>query len=187
MRIGIDLDGTITDFYSSLLKHGVEFGEKNFNNGKIKNYNGFEIWEIFDWTEEEVAIFKEYVRSEMRMGVKPREGSIEVIKELHDLGHKIYIITSRKESDQINCLENTKLWLEKNNVCYDELILGNSNKLEECINHKIDIFVDDKIKHCKKCHDHGIEVFLVDNPYNKDCDLKRVNSFYELRDLIVNR
>ena len=41
IRIGIDLDGTITDFYSSLLKHGVEFGEKNFNNGKIKNYNGF--------------------------------------------------------------------------------------------------------------------------------------------------
>ena len=187
MRIGIDLDGTITDFYSSLIKHGVEYGEKHFNNGKIKDYKGFEIHEIFDWSDEEVAIFKEYVRTEMRMGVKPRNGSIEVIKELHDLGHKIYIITSRKESDQIDCLENTKLWLKNNNVCYDELILGNSNKLEECINHKIDIFVDDKIKHCKKCHENGIDVVLVDNPYNKDCDLKRVSSFYELRDYIVNR
>ena len=85
MRIGIDLDGTITDFYSSLIKHGVEYGEKHFNNGKIKDYKGFEIHEIFDWSDEEVAIFKEYVRTEMRMGVKPRNGSIEVIKELHDL------------------------------------------------------------------------------------------------------
>jgi len=187
MRIGIDLDGTITDFYNSLIKYGVEFGERNFNNGRIKDCKGFEIHEIFDWTLEEVEIFKEYVRCEMRMIVEPREGSIEVIKELHNLGHKIYIITSRKESDQINCLENTKLWLKNNNVYYDELILGNSNKLEECINHEIDLFVDDKIKHCKKCHENGIEVVLFDNPYNKDCELKRVNSFYELRDLIINR
>ena len=99
MRIGIDLDGTITDFYRDLIKYGVEFGKKNFDNGRIKNYNGFEIWEIFDWTDEEITIFKEYVRTKMRIGVKPREGAIEVIKELHDLGHKIYIITSRKESD----------------------------------------------------------------------------------------
>lgn len=187
MRIGIDLDGTITDFYRDLIKYGVEFGKKNFDNGRIKNYNGFEIWEIFDWTDEEITIFKEYVRTKMRIGVKPREGAIEVIKELHDLGHKIYIITSRKESDQINCLENTKKWLKKNNICYDKLIIGNSNKLEECINHKIDIFIDDKVKHCKRCFEYGIEVILFGNPYNRNCNLKRINSFYELREYIINR
>lgn len=185
MRIGIDLDGTITDFYSYLVTFGREFGKENFNNDKIKNYYGFEIEEIFDWNEEEIIKFKEYVRTTLRMEVKPRIFAKECLYRLHKLGHIIYIITSRKEEDQYDTLNNTKKWLKDNNIYYDYLLLGNSNKLEECLNNKIDIFVDDKIKHCSKTQSANIRTYLFDNPYNRNSSLNRVNNFYELYKNIV--
>lgn len=177
MNIGIDLDGTITDFYNFI----VNYAKDKY---KIKDENGFEIEEIFDLNESELASFKELIRKNLRMEVKPRDGASLYINKLHDLGFKIFIITSRKDRDLIDPLLNTKKWLKDNNIYYDKLVIGNSNKLEECINNKIDIFIDDKIKHCSKTKIANIKTFIFDNIYNKNSDIDRVYSFEELFNLI---
>lgn len=180
MKIAFDLDGTITDFYSYVITFGRLYGLENFNNDKIKNKNGFEIEEIFDWSDKEVLEFKKYIRTNLRMKVKPRTFVKECINKLHGKGNEIYILTSRKEEDLINSKENTKKWLIENDIYFDHLIIGNSNKLEECIKHNIDIFIDDKIKHCEKVNEYGIKTFIVNNPYNTNSSIERVNDFYEL-------
>ena len=184
MNIGIDLDGTITDFHRALIRNGKKFLKDNNIKYKIKDQNKFEIPDIFDLKEKDLELLKEHVRTILRMNVKPRKYAIEFFQELHKHNYKIYIVTSRKETDQIDCYANTKKWLEDNNIYYDYLILGNSNKLEECQKHNINVFIDDKIKHVKAATEAGIKSLIFDNVYNRDCDLKRINSFKNLLDTI---
>lgn len=120
----------------------------------------------------------------MREKIKPREYAIDFFKEVHKLKVEIYIITSRGKNDLFSPLKETKKWLQDNDIYYDKLIIGNSNKLEECIKHKIDVFVDDKEKHCKKVNDYGIKTFIFDNRYNKNSNLIRVYNFNDLLSVI---
>ncbi|MGM9877068.1 MAG: hypothetical protein ACI33S_00310 [Bacilli bacterium] len=184
MNIGIDLDGTITDFHKSLLINGKKFLKKHNIDYKIKEQNKFEIEDIFELSTNDLKIFKEYVRTELRMNTLPRDDAVKTINKLKE-NNKIFIITSRKETDQIDCYNSTKLWLDNNNIYYDKLIIGNSNKVEECQKHNINIFIDDKIKHVKKVSEVGIKSLLFDNVYNKDCTIKRIYSFKELLDILI--
>ena len=187
MNIGIDLDGTITDFHRYLVRYGKIFLKNNNIKYKIKDSKAFHEEDIFDINNDELELLKKYIRTELRMKVKPRKNASYFLKKLHDMNYKIYIITSRKESDQIDCLNNTKKWLKDNDIYYDYLIIGNSNKLEECINNKIDIFIDDKIKHCKAVFDKGIKSYIFNNVYNKDTNIDRVNNFDMLLEKIIDK
>ncbi len=184
MNIGIDLDGTITDFHRYLIIKGKKFLESKGIKYGIKKQSAMETEDIFELKDDDLVSLKEYIRTELRMKVKPRKNVIMVLKKLHDMNYKIYIITSRKERDQIDCYNNTKKWLDDNNIYYDKLVLGNSNKVEECLNNNIDIFIDDKIKHCKAALDNGIMALIFDNVYNKKSDIERINSFDMLLDKV---
>lgn len=184
MKIGIDLDGTITDFNSAIIKEGKRYGKKQFGNGKIANKSAYDIENIFLWKEQEVVEFKEYIRTFYRMKIKPRKSAVKVIRYLHNKGHKIYIVTSRKEVDQADVYNNTVRWLNKNNIYYDKLCLGNSNKADVCIKNHIDVLIDDKIKHYISCKRMGINCLLFDNLYNKECNtIDRIYSFDDLKKL----
>ena len=82
-NIGIDLDGTITDFHRYLVRYGKKFLKDNNIKFKIKNQKAYEINEIFELKENDLELLKEYVRTELRMKVKPRKHAIETLKELH--------------------------------------------------------------------------------------------------------
>ncbi len=177
MKIGIDLDGTLTDFNSYIISCGKKYGKKHFNNSKLINKNAYEISDIFNWNENEVKEFKEYIRTELRMKIKPRKNASRFLKFLHKNNFQIYIVTSRKESDLENCINNTKLWLSNNHLYYDKLLIGNSDKLSECKKNNIDIFIDDKIKHCQRCINNNIETYIFDNRYNQDSCIPRIYNF----------
>ena len=84
----------------------------------------------------------------------------------------------------------TKKWLEDNNIYYDNLILTDAYdkhaKTKQCLEHNIDIMIDDSVRICSDCIENGITTILMDTPYNKYSKIQRVKSWKEFYRYVSN-
>ena len=91
MKIGIDIDGTVTDLHSEIIKYGLKYNDAISGKG-IKNENAYRIFEIFDWEKDHCIKFKKYMQMEILNLIKPRNDVVEYLNNLKKIGHEIYII-----------------------------------------------------------------------------------------------
>ena len=190
MKIGIDIDNVISNFNDTLLKEYL-LHDKTLRNSGVINKNADYIRNgMFDWTEnEELTFYKKNIeRIAQNLGVI--EGAKEYIDKLHKDGHFIYIITGRDNGEYTDPYNMTKKWLDKNNIYYDNLILTNAYdkhaKSLKCIEHNIDIMIDDAVNICNDCISNGITTILMDTPYNKYSNIPRVRSWKEFYEYVSN-
>ena len=93
MRIGIDIDGVLTDIEQWQLDVGGKFFSKY--NKTVVNKDGYEIAEIFNISEElDDQFWNEYLY-EYATKEPARKYTSEVIKKLKEDGNEIYIVTAR--------------------------------------------------------------------------------------------
>ena len=189
MRIGIDIDGTLTD----IEKFQLDFGSKFFSryNKFIVKPNGYETAEIFnvdDTLDNEFwdKYYFDYLKNE-----PIRRLASEIIKMLKDKGNEIYIITARHGENNISYEETknfTKAWLDKNDVIYDKLIFSPEEKLDTCLENKIDIMVEDKPENINTLSSK-IPVICFNAGYNQNCNgnnIYRAYSWYDVNHKIKN-
>lgn len=186
MRIGIDIDGVLTD----IEKFQIEYGSKYFHSkGKsIINYKGYETTEIFGLSLKEdddfwnIAI-KDYINE------PARNYASEVIRKLKEEGNEIYIITARSSNlnytDDINIeqMQNiVKNWLKKQNIYYDKLIFSKEDKLQICLENDIDIMIEDKPSNVNELS-KKIPILCYHSSYNENCtgtNIYRCYSWYDI-------
>ena len=190
MKIGIDIDNVISNFNDTLLTEYL-LHDKELRNSGIINKNADYIRKgMFDWNEdEETNFYKNNIeRIAKKLGVI--EGAKEYIDKLHDDGHIICIITGRDNGEYTEPYNMTKKWLEDNNIYYDNLILtaayDKSAKTKQCLEHNIDIMIDDSVRICSDCIENGITTILMDTPYNKYSNIQRVKSWKEFYRYVSN-
>lgn len=190
MRVGIDVDNVISNFNDALLNEYL-LHDKELRNSGIINKNAEYIRKgMFDWSESEETTF--YRSNIERIAKKLRviEGAKEYIDKLHKDGNFIYIITGRDNGEYSEPYNMTKEWLDNNDVYYDDLILTNAYdkhaKAEKCIELNIDIMIDDSVRICQDCIDNGITTILMDTPYNKYANIKRVKNWEEFYVYVSN-
>ena len=190
MKIGIDIDNVISNFNDTLLTEYL-LHDKELRNSGIINKNADYIRKgMFDWNEdEEINFYKNNIeRIAKKLGVI--EGAKEYIDKLHDDGHIICIITGRDNGEYTEPYNMTKKWLEDNNIYYDSLILTDaydkSAKTKQCLEHNIDIMIDDSVRICSDCIENGITTILMDTPYNKYSNIQRVKSWKEFYRYVSN-
>ena len=114
-----------------------------------------------------------------------RRFASEIINKLKDEGNEIYIITARHGEERISTEEIqsiTKNWLEENGVIYDKLIFSPEDKLETCLNNKIDIMVEDKPANINKISTK-IPVVCFHSGYNEDCHGDNIYTAYSWYDV----
>lgn len=170
MRIGIDIDGVLTnieeytvDYLSKYcIENNIEF---NIN---AANYN---IAKAFNITEEQVNNFwKEYL-FDYAKNEKARPFAAEIITKLKKDGHEIYIITSRSFTNKDDNIGNimrksVKKWLRENNIPYDKLVFSKAakeQKQQEILEYKIDLMVEDNPNNIKtpSCDGEKSQAFLL--------------------------
>lgn len=190
MRIGIDIDNVISNFNDTLLTEYL-LHDKELRNSGIINKNADYIRKgMFDWNEnEETNFYKNNIeRIAKKLGVI--EGAKEYIDKLHDDGHIICIITGRDNGEYTEPYNMTKKWLEDNNIYYDDLILTDAYdkhaKTKQCLEHNIDIMIDDSVSICSDCVENGITTILMDTPYNRYSNIQRVKSWKEFYRYVLN-
>lgn len=195
MRIGIDIDGVLTNIEQFSIDYLSKFCfENNIKYNIIKsNYNisksfGIDIkYEDKFW--EKYLEF--YAKNE-----KARPFASEIIKKLKNDGHEIYIITARYLTNRDDILgENmrnlVKNWLSENEIIYDKLVFSKAKhekKINEIIENKIDIMIEDNPHNICELS-NIIPIICYNTNYNKDClnnKIYRCYSWYDIYNQIKN-
>lgn len=185
MRIGIDIDGVLTDIEQWQLDYGSKFFSKY---GKtIKNSEGYEINEIFGVSPElDDAFWQEYL-VEYATNEPARKFTDEITHRLKKEGNEIYIITARylANTDTNNGKRMREIvinWLKKYNICCDKIIFSPEDKAETCLNNNIDIMIEDKVENIMNISTK-IPVICFHAGYNKKCqgdNIYRVYTWYDV-------
>ena len=190
MRIGIDIDNVISNFNEVLLNEYL-LHDKELNNNGIVNKNADYIRKgMFDWSSEEEESFYKNNIERIAKSLTVIDGAKEYIDKLKADGYFIYIITGRDNGEYTDPYNMTKEWLNNYNIYYDKLILTNAHnkhqKAIKCLENSIDIMIDDSVSICKVCIESGITTILMDTPYNKYSNIKRVYDWQEFYEFVSN-
>ena len=168
MKIGIDIDDTISDTSFVMFPKMLEEDKRKRNTGIVHNDEYlFKPNGRFDWSDEEIDTFL-YNNFEQCCNQFPViKDADKVISQLLNEGHEIYLITARSPLHWRNreiCTEN---WLKANGIKYTKLIFSESrDKTDEIKSHGVDVMVDDSVSSCLKMENNGIKCILKISPYN---------------------
>lgn len=166
MKIGIDIDDTITNSSIIFIKYAIEYNKKYKIEHKIDTTQ-LDQNKAFGWNKfHQKRFLKEYL-SKIFDEVTPNKNSVWAINNLKKQGNKIYFITARNEKEAKDTYTITKKWLVKNRINYDELIINCFNKSDICKEKNVDIFIDDNFDNCLKVYNENkINVFMFNTNYN---------------------
>lgn len=164
MRIGIDIDDTITDTYYEILKFLCEEKNIDFETLKNKNYN---YDQIYDGCEGNPPMGQFIWDNFYRIipNIQLKENVAQIMQKIIDDGNEIVIITARNHAKP----NQTQQYLKEKNIPYNKFYEGIKDKGRLAKEENIDLFIDDSIKNCKQVDENNIKVLLFDAPYNREC------------------
>lgn len=183
MNIGVDIDNVLSNFNEVLLADYINH-DKSLRNRGIVNHDVY-IRKMFDWTlEEETEYYKNNIERLANL-LEPIKDCSKYIKKLRDNGNKIYIISGRNNGEYSDPYGMTIKWLKKHDIEYDKLILTNAYNHQEkanvCIEHNVDIMIDDSTRVCLKCSENNIKPILYNTDFNQsETRFKRVHNWEEI-------
>ena len=185
MKIGIDIDGVLTNESDFIRDFGSEFCYKHSISFDLNPWI-YDSKETLNISENDyLSFWKEYLEY-YATSKNLRPFASEVITKLKNEGHEIYIITSRnfttKQTEYGEKMRNiVKKWLKDNCIEYDGIYFS-INKRDVCESLKIDIMIEDKPKNIISISEVS-KVFC----YNDYCNLEtninnmvRVYSWYDI-------
>lgn len=187
MKIGIDIDNTITDTLPLLKKYCKKYNDEVVKRKLKMNEKGYITSNLYDWTkEEENGFFQKYM-DEVRMNAKLKLYAKEVINSLKQ-EHEIYIITARKTRSDKDVYELSKDYLDKNEITYDVLVVECENKLEYCLENKIDVMIDDEPQNINAIS-KKLPVIALKGIMNEECSGKNIIKVDNWKEVyqIINR
>lgn len=182
MKIGIDIDDTMTDTFDYLMPYIAEFFKVDIKYLKDNNISYSNFPEKMKKRELEFAK-KYYDKVIPNTPFKPKVA--EYIDKIKDLGHEIIVITARDKTLYTDEYKTTIEQLKSNNISYDKLICD-FDKAKVCKIEKIDLFIDDSIANCSKVNQLGIDTMLFNSKSNikEKTNLYRVDSWKDIYEKI---
>ena len=183
MRIGIDLDDTITKTDEILFKYAKKYNEEEKILFKI-NRGEWDWNKAFGWDEEKCETFFSRYLKKIFEEAEIKENAKEKINALKNDGNKIIIITARDTKSLKEVHKVCENWLINNKVNVDKIVVDGEDKAQKCLENKIDIFIDDNVYNCESVYKNlKIPVLLMNSRYNKDYqnpNIKRVYNWNEI-------
>lgn len=191
MRIGIDIDGVLTDFEKWQLEVGSKFFIKYNKNIVIPD--GYDSDTVFNVSKEIDSEFWNNYLYDYAINEPARKFAGEVIDKLRNSGYEIYIITARyltnKNDEKGKKMRNIVIdWLKHNNINYDKLIFSPEDKFDICLKNDINIMIEDKVENINNIS-KIMPVICFNASYNKSCkgnNIFRAYTWYDVYYQIIN-
>jgi len=159
MRLGIDNDGTISDFHGKL----AEIFEIEFGLGMKPNPCKWEMWGC--WGIRKQRFFQLFTRAVEEFGVfeqsEPIPGAIEGLMKLKASGHSLHLVTDRGAFP--SAPSQTVNWLRKHGL-FGSIDAITFTRDKSSVN--IDVLVDDYTGNCDNLAS-GVGHILIDRPWNR--------------------
>ncbi|MDD3241610.1 MAG: hypothetical protein PHQ64_02360 [Bacilli bacterium] len=186
MIIGIDIDDTITNSYEVIIKEISKHYNKEYQELIDRNITYYDLF-----TSEEFPNYEDFVTNNFTRiipDVELKENVREIIKQLHDDGHKIVFITARHDWEYQDAYDFTYKFLKDNDIYFDKLITNIDDKGKTAKEENIELFIDDSIINCQKVIENNIDTLLFDNIFNKNNnEIKRINSWNDVYNYVNNK
>ena len=180
MRIGIDIDDTITNTYIEITKNISKCYNTNHNELIEKHYKYDELNILFPKAFTKQYMFNSISNIKLKKDVKKYLNKISENNE-------IFFITARNNLEYDFPYNLTYKFLNKHNLPFNELLVNISDKAKYCLDNNVDLFIDDSIKSCEATNDLGIDTILFDAPYNKQCNLNRYDNWEDIYNYIERK
>jgi uncharacterized HAD superfamily protein len=186
MRIAVDCDDVLADSMPVF----INYYNQHYNKKFAKSHFFTNLWwDVFnDEKDAVVARYLDFVKSEAFDVVKPIVGAQKALRLLKK-NHELIVVTGRPKA----ILEKTKKWAEYyfpgifNEIYCTDLHFssgGGLDKGEICRSKKVDLLIDDYIEFAQECIEHNINVFLMNQPWNRreilPAGVTRVKSWREI-------
>ena len=162
MRIGVDIDGVVSDSYPFWLT------ELNLHFGKnITVIDDYEMHLVFDVSKDAMNDYFVCNAERLLMTPKPITGAKQGIEALLRDGHEVFYITARTPEER----DVTVRWLTRCEIPHEHervLFAGFSSKLELVKLWGIEAFIEDYQVNAKLIAESGVPVFLLNASYNQE-------------------
>ena len=134
MKIGIDIDDTITETAKSIFKYRKKFI-------KEESISVNEKWLL---EKNDFRKFMNHYGKQIYSLMKLKKNAKKVITELYNDGYEIYFITARDNRDVPNIETYTKEYLAKEEIPYHKLICKAKNKALASKKYHLNLMIDDQ-------------------------------------------
>lgn len=186
MKIGIDIDGVLTDIQRFVADYGSKFCYENDIDYVVKE-DEYDEEKALGLTEEQDEKFWNTYLEFYAKKYPARDFASEVVKKLKQK-HEIYIVTARNEEglppETYGTMKQmVKKWLEDHEIEHDKLIFTTGSKLPYCLENEIDIMIEDAPYNVVDIASK-IPVLCFDNPYNKNIEGKNITRVYSWYDVL---
>ena len=174
-KIGIDIDGVLTDVYNWYLINGKKYADSL---GKsLVNEKGYDAKEMYDLTNEEFTDFIDKTIWDYSKDEHARKDAKEMLEKLLDNNYELIIITARYKADKDNengkkMRECVKNWLNNNGLKYSNIIFSD-DKTKICKDNSIDLMIEDKPDTIINLSNY-IPVICFNAPYNENIESKNI-------------
>ncbi len=173
MIIAVDCDDVLADSMEVF----INYYNKNYGTSLTKDHFFSSMWWDIIREDKDVVInrYLEFIENKCFDEIKPVPGAVEAIKKIKKK-HELIVVTGRPNS----LLKKTKKWVNDyfpnffNEIHCTNLHFANGNGLTKgdiCKNNKVDLLIDDYIEFGQECVNNNIEVFLMNQPWNKQAKL----------------
>ena len=189
MRIGIDIDGVLTNIEQYIIDYFTKYCVEN-NIEYIMEKSNYDFYKSFNVSKEvENEFWKTYLQ-EYAIKEKARPFASEIIKKLKEEGNEIYIITARwltNRDDEAgeNMRQIVRNWLDENKIIYDKLIFSKAakeKKSQEIIENKIDLMIEDNPNNINELS-KLVPIICYNTEYNKECNGNKIIRCYSWYDI----
>lgn len=177
MKIGIDIDGVLTNTLAFMREEGSKFAVQ-VKEGKMQDPNAYETIKMFGWSRETDKKFWDENIFSYAKNTKILPDAKESIENIKKQGNEIIILTARRFSAQLNRrgtrMRNiVKQWLNKNQIVYDKILFAEKDKGEYCREYGIDMMIEDCPENIRKLS-KDIPVICYHWPYNEKVEGKNI-------------
>ncbi len=192
MIIGIDLDDVLAQSLEAIIEyHNETYGSALHRNDFVSD----KYWEVWGGTKKTATEkWYDFYQTDYFNRIKPRTDAQKILSQL-DPEHELRIVTGRPtETTKI-----TELWLKRhfsNNFLQLHFVnlfpkdgSSGGKKSNICLEHNIEIIIDDSLGNIFDCAPHVQKCFLMDMPWNQTSTLpkntKRITDWHELSETLT--
>lgn len=192
MRIGIDIDGVLSDYMSSLNNHVNSVLGTSFKYSDYSDYDFNKVWGLSK--DQAGSLLRNHDNSPQLAELSVIEGAKESVNQLRK-ENDLYVVTSR----DTKLTETTLAWINKHfsstfeEVCFSTLKgtpPHKGHKVDLCKKLRLDYLIEDALHFAKTAHENNIKVLLFDQPWNQGslpAGLKRYHSWAEVASALATK
>lgn len=187
---GIDVDGTLAEYHIHFLGFAEQWLGRPLN---TRPYMGdvplYTFMGVSKQTYRRIKLA--YRQSGLKRAMPALPGAAELTRNLRRSGAQVWICTTRPYLRVPGVEEDTRVWLRRNGIQYDELLMG-EHKYRDLVAHQprgaddVVAVLDDLPELIQRASDVGLLPVLLRRPHNGGCAWKpRARGLIEAQQILL--